>query len=239
MSETSIEPEGQQGMQSQKELISTAAVISPTYWGSLFGLLIGLAGAVTDSAVRKVPSHVVALSSDLGIYVFWGAVLVVGLLTTRYYIASCVNVYGGSTTSVLLWPKKLRSVAFGLLTLLVLLSVIAVGLVAAIGVVWALVICLLMTFLSFIACVATFALQFISREKYGTIDALFGLGDLFLLLLLFWLYTSVVSGPSDATIIGMVFIVGFLFLLFITELQRSYWEDLRQQWKLVRHHLED
>ena len=215
-----------------------SAVLTPTYWGSLAALLVGMTAVAVDSVLREVPTHVQALEPELGSYVFWATLCLVCLLTIRYYIAACVNVYGGSSSSIFRWPRVPRKLIFGLLIFLVLLTISSVAMVAIVGVVAALALCMLMTFISFIIFVVSLTLQHVNRARFGSMPTIFGLGDLLLLFLFYRLHASTIAGPNDATVVGIFFVAGLLLLLLGVEIQTRYWASLREQWFILWNYLD-
>ena len=200
-------------------------MLTPTYWGSLFALILGLALTVIGSIRSGPPAHVLKLDENgLALPLFYGTLLYVFLFTLRYYCAVSVNVYGESSFAVFQWPRGApRRLAFASLVSLVLLSVSSVGAVIALGVAASLMICRLMALISFLIFVVTWVLSHVDSAKYGSVSTAFGLGDLFLFAL----------GPNEVTVIGLFVMTAILAVVIAVEFRRLYWHEFREQFRVL------
>lgn len=214
----------------------SSELFSPTYWGSLLALMLGVAYTMVASVRSGPPPHVLTLKeAGLALPLFYGSLIFVSLFTVRYFFAVCANIYGETGEAVLKWPKGTpRVIGFSLLCALVVLAVSSIGTVIAFGISAAIYICRIMAFTSLIIFCASWLLHRENKEKYGSVPIAFGLGDVSLIALTWWLLSSISKGPSENTVIGLFVIIAMMVIFVTVEFRRRFWPAFRKQFdKLV------
>lgn len=210
-------------------------LLTPTYWGSLGALILGIAYTVIATIRSGVPEHVMPWDKDGGATpVFYGALVYVSLFTCRYYCAVCVNVYGSSTGAFFHWPRGApRRLAFTSLSALVLLAISSVAAVIALGVPIAILMCVLMAGISFLVFGAAWLLGHVDRGKYGRIQTSFGLGDLVLVAMSLLALEAVAGNVTDVSVVALFILAALLGIFVVVEFRRRYFRAFLVQFRAL------
>jgi len=214
------------------------SVLTPTYWGSLLALLLGLLLTLMGAIFSGVPQHVEKLPDEVALPLFVMSLLFVSIFTLRYYIAVCVNVYGNTQGSISNWPPWLKKVAFFLLCVLVAFSVTSVAALAAVGIAESLYLCIGVSLISLFVFVICWSLKHVNEDKYGYIETTFGAGDAFFTVVIGWVVLNLLD-PSVEAVIGMSILLFLGGLITIVEFYRKYMSSLLQQLQFLWRWLDE
>lgn len=226
------------GLDEQSQVPRVNSILSPSYWGSLVGLVVGIVLAAVRAVWFGPPPSVDAAQEVAG-PLFYTTLVFVLLFTVRYYSAVSVNIFGGSEQSLWRWPPELKKAGFVLLATLVLLSVIGVMAIITFGVVQSVFICFVMAVLSIVAWILCYALEKVPEIDYGKVWKTYAAGDALLAIASFVVWSLVSGEPSDDTVSGFVVITGFVAIFVAVEFERRYLRGFRKQLGVLRHWLND
>lgn len=184
-------------------------LLNPTFWGSLFSLVIGLIILIISIALNGV-SDSTSLSIDI---VSLYSILCINLLfVIRYYFLIYLNAYNNRGEEFYILPKELRLLIFCLFGMVTFLCLTSVGAVLKIKINIALILLLTMSLSSLVIWVICWVLSMV--KHWPKIDFVFGGAELVLLIVIFltreFTYNS--SETNVAEILPIfVFVVIFIF----------------------------
>ena len=213
----------------RKRPIIVNTAMTPTYWGSLAAVVVGM-GALVLSAIRSgPPAHVVPPATPLFVPIFYLTIVIVLLFTLRYYSALSVNIYGGSASSVYKLSPTPRIVMFCLLSVLVCICVSAAGAIASVGILTALYLCLSSAAISFLCWAVFWLLSYEARRKYIRPHLAFGFGDIIVFVLMLIATQSLAETVTGSTVTTFAIIVGVMAVVMIHEFARVFLPEFRNQ----------